>query len=253
MAEGSTGASVMDAKQFIYLPRWVKLTIIGATSVLLLLAGISVYNAVMSESHGEAIVFFLSVTQSAALVLIFFLVVTFSRRDANVEQLHVLVDEFLRNYIPTALRKVSIPALDIASFEVRDEGAKDIFGRLLKMKSGAHTFEMWVGLNVKRIFVIYFLPLSAEVTRERAKEIFQFTFGGAETVGFHANFEEAEVKGEKILSIWLTVETTDDLLSSPMDKLFWAQDIAMMTESFLRTATRNKLSFALKAASPGPL
>lgn len=253
MSEGNAGGSVMDAKQFIYLPRWVKIGIMGATAVLLLLAAFSVYQALTSHAHGEAIVFFLSVAQSAALVLIFFLIATFSRRDANVDQLHLLTDEFLRKYISESLKKVSIPALRIENFAIHDEGAKDIFGRLLRMENGDYKFDVWVGLNVKRLFVIYFIPVRDELSIEKAKKIFEFTFGGAEKVGFQANYEEAKVNGENILSIWLTADTDEDLLSNPQEKLFWAQDIAMMTESFLRTANRNNLDLKLNSSSPGPL
>ncbi len=244
----------------MHLP-WVELTILIAAMVVFMLASVSVYRAVVADSHGESIVFFLSVSQSAGLILIFFLVVTFSRRDANVEQLHVLADEFLRKYVPRSLSRASIPALNITNFTVKDEGEKDIFGRLLRMTSGDYKFEMWVGLNVSRIFVIYFVPLqnglesgqNSGLTKERAQKIFEFTFGGAQKVGFSSNFEEAVVNGQDILSIWLTVETSGELLTTPQDKLFWAQDIAMMTESFLRTANRNHIDLRLNGISPGPL
>jgi len=144
MSEGSSGAGVMDARQFIYLPRWVKMCVLAATAMLLLLAAASVYEAISSKAHGDSLVFYLSVAQSAALVFIFFLIVVFSRRDANVEQLHLLVDEFLKGYVASALRKVSVPAIGISGFDVEDEGAKDIFGRLLCMNSKGSEFRVWV-------------------------------------------------------------------------------------------------------------
>lgn len=247
------GAGGMDSKQFVYLPKWVKLAALGITSIVLVLAALCVYRALNATGQSEQIIFYLSVTQAAALVLIFFLVASFSRRDANVAQLHTLTDEFLRKYMTGALQRVSIPEKGIAKFTVKDKGPKDIFGRLLQMESDGYIFEIWVGLNVNRLFVIYFLPLTEALTTERAKEIFYFTFHGAEKVGFHANYEEASLQGQRFLSIWLTAETTSDLLMSPQDKLFWSQDIAMMTESFLRTAHRHKIDLQMHSISPGPL
>jgi len=197
--------------------------------------------------------FFVSVGQSAAFILIFFLIVSFSRRDANVNQLHVLTDEFLRTYIAKALAKVSIPELNLSEFTVQDEGVKDIFGRVLKMTSGSYCFRLWVGLNVRRLFVIYFVPLTSTLGIADLKRVYEFTFGGAGKLGYECNFEEAHIDGKKLASIWLTVKTEEDLLSSPQDKLFWAQDIAMMTESFLRTAHRHRIDLTLKSIAPGPL
>ena len=40
--------------------------------------------------------------------------------------------------------------------------------------------------------------------------------------------------------------------SSPLQKLFWSQDVAMMTESFIRTALRNGLNLTTRCR-PAPL
>ncbi len=253
MSEGGAGGSVMDAKQFIYLPKWVKAAILVAAAALLVLAAVGIQQALIAKKEGESIVFYVSVAQTAALVLIFFLVATFSRRDANADQLHLLTDEFLKRYVAQALRRVSIPEREIMAFDVVDEGRKDIFGRALKMEFADFRFRLWVGLNVRRLFVIYYVPVQEGMSAERLKEIFKFTFGGAEKVGFHLNFEDAVVDKRKIVSIWLTVDTIEDLLSSPHEKLFWAQDVAMMTESFLRTATRNGIDLDIGTLMPAPL
>ena len=42
------------------------------------------------------------------------------------------------------------------------------------------------------------------------------------------------------------------LLTNPLQKLFWSQDVAMMTESFMRTALRNGLNLTTRC-KPAPL
>lgn len=254
MADGVSQAfSFADTRQFIYLPTWVKATILVAATLLLGIAVVAVTMAIVAHTLGEFVVFFVSVGQSAALILIFFLIISFSRRDANVAHLHVLIDEFLRTYIASALARVSIPDLNLDGFQVTDEGRKDIFGRLLKMSNGDYCFKLWVGLNVRKLFVIYFVPLTESLGIAELRKIYHYTFTGAESSGFSCNFEEAQVAQRKIASIWMSAKTDDDLLSNPQEKLFWAQDIAMMTESFLRTAFRNKVDLTLTSISPGPL
>lgn len=99
---------------------------------------------------------------------------------------------------------------------------------------------IWIGLNVHWLFVIYFIDRPApedlpELLQARAieapgtvlapgsislaalnetvptaerdgfiealKGVFRFTFGGAEKVGFHSNYEAASVGGQEIVSI----------------------------------------------------
>ena len=40
--------------------------------------------------------------------------------------------------------------------------------------------------------------------------------------------------------------------TNPLQKLFWSQDVAMMTESFIRTALRNGLNLTTRC-KPAPL
>lgn len=75
------------------------------------------------------------------------------------------------------------------------------------------------------------------------------------------NYEEATIKdsGERIISIWRIWPTIQDSshlsrerLSKPEKKPFIIQDIAMMTQSFIRTAERNAVGI-LTRCDPGPL
>lgn len=62
------------------------------------------------------------------------------------------------------------------------------------------------------------------------------------------NFRAHAVEdGEPIASIWLTAPAEKGLLTNPTEKLFWAQDIAMMTGSFLRAALRNGIELRTDA------
>lgn len=252
MTEGGAGPAFFDARQYTYLPGWAKGTVLGAAAALLALAIAMIWRTLASGAPDDHIVFYLSLAQTAMLVLIFGVILLYSTRDANAVGLQRLGDGFLRGYVADALARVSLPAAGVEGFRVVDRGRKDIFGRVLQMEAGDLSFRLWVGLNVSRIFVIYFVPLADGLTEARLREAFRFTFGGAEKIGFQVNFEKAEVKGVPVMSIWANVAAGGDLLYSPREKLFWAQDIAMMTESFLRTAHRNGIALA-GAPEPGPL
>lgn len=253
MSESSGSApGVMDARRFLYIPKWAKALLLFVAGVLFCGGAWILGIGLINHSH-ELVSISLTAVQTGALMLTFFVLVLFSRMDGNATQVEDLSATFLTRYVVKSLERVSLPDLKIDKFTVENLGQRDIFGHLLLMKSAQLSFKIWVGLNVNRIFVIYFLPAGDDLSIERAQQIFAFTFGGAEKLGYHANYEKATVANTNILSIWLTVETTDDLVSSPKDKLFWAQDVAMMTQSFLRTANRAGLKIQLDSISPGPL
>jgi hypothetical protein len=255
MAEGQhANFEVADSRLLIYLPGWAKwVSVIALLALFSVSAASCVYFLRSGQTGGELIVFAISIAQSSAVGLVFVIVLFYSRRDANIGTLMVQSDEFLRKHLRDALARITVPQLGIRGFQVLDGGVKDIFGHSFLLESGEFKFRMWVGLNVRRLFVIYFLERPEETGfAEKVAKIFQFTFGGAEAVGFKANYEQAVVDGEAILSIWLTTPTEPDLLTSPNEKLFWAQDIAMMTESYIRTSLRNDLKIFTRCL-PGPL
>lgn len=252
MAEASNTQLFFDARNYTYLPSWAKALVLGAAMLLLLLAVVMIYRTLAAQQPGGDILFYLSLAQTGALALIFGVILLFSTRDANVHHLRRLGDQFLGTYMAEALARVSIPEMGINGFSVSDQGRKDIFGRVLEMHSPKLTFRVWVGHNVRRLFVIYFVPLSECVTAERLQQVFTHTFGGSEQSGFKVNFESASIGDNKFVSIWLTTDTSSDLLYNPREKLYWAQDVAMMTESFLRTAHRNAIGVE-GTIEPGPL
>lgn len=253
MSESSGSAvGIMDARRFFYIPKWAKTLLLCVAALLFCGGAFALVMGFLNHSH-DLLSVSLTAMQTGALMFTFFVLVLFSSMDGSAIQVEGHSATFLTRYIVNSLERVSLPELNINKFTVEDLGQQDIFGHIFLMKSAQLSFKIWVGLNVNRIFVIYFLPADEGLSIERAQQIFAFTFGGAEKLGYHANYEEATVADTKVLSIWLTVETTDDLISSPKDKLFWAQDVAMMTQSFLRTANRAGLKIKLDSVNPGPL
>lgn len=253
MADDRSDGNVLDSRQFVYLPGWVKFISVTILILLLICSFGASLLFLREEKASEWIVFSLSVAQSSSAALVLAFILFFSSRDANLEQLRAKSDDLIKRHIRKALELVSIPDLGINRFDVKDMGKKDIFGHLFLMSSGEFEFFLWVGLNVHKIFVIYCIGGKEDEHHiEEVKNIFKFTFGGAETVGYSCNYEPAVVRGEHVVSIWLTASTDRSLLNNPTEKLFWSQDIAMMTESFLRTAVRNSIRLEVKA-TPGPL
>jgi len=180
----------------------------------------------------------------------------FSEREVGTDVLQKKTDYFLTELLPVVLAKVS-PSYDqrhIGS-RVTKLGRSDIFGAAYELSCGTQKMKLWLGLNVSRIIVIYWIEANTgddlKQTIADIQKTFFFTFEGAKKVGYSTNFEPATSPANKpIVSIWSNIMLEQNLLLQPSDRLFWMQDIAMMTESFWRTAIRNKVQLSLEEPSP---
>lgn len=253
MPDGTPGLPIPDAKKLVYVPAWSRrVAIFGLLSLLVTSIVVAIYTLIHT-GEVDGLIFSLSVAQTTATGLVLLLILLFSTRDENMNDLIRRSDEFITVHVARALGRISVPHLGISRFKIVDGGKKDIFGHLFQLVSPKLTFKVWVGLYVHRVFIIYFVKSDgSEDFVDKIRELYQFTFGGAQKVGFDASYEVFEVQGESFLSIWLTAPTEKDLLTNPMEKLFWAQDVAMMTESFIRTSVRGGVEVQT-IVDPAPL
>jgi hypothetical protein len=259
MSEGSGGA-LFDSKQFAYLPYWGKQAVLVSFFFLAAVSGALVVYSLITDQGGEYLVLFISICQTAIFGLVFSFFIMLSRQDNNRKLLIQSQNIFYDPYLKESLSDVSIPALGIEGFDVTST-PRDIFGRDITMKAKHSTisefknatFRIWVGLNVHKFIVIYFVPKKNGLTLEKIREIFKHSFSGLEDAGYNLNFEEAKIDEEELVSIWHSVKADKDFLMDPGQKLYWAQDIAMGTESFLRTAVRAGIPIFNVKASPAPL
>lgn len=247
--------SMVDSRQLIYLPSWVKFILIVILAASLGAAIFVAVSLIGIPDKSDWILFAIAGAQLAATVLVAALILFFSQTDDSLRALDRKADHFLKSVVPVALRKITAPGTPAATLKVEIVGSKDIFGyNYVLHGADGFRFKMWIGLNVHRLFVIYFVGDAGPDTIARLKDVFRFTFGGAETVGFKTNYEEGVVGDEKIVSIWMTTETSERFLTNPMDKMFWSHDVAMMTQSFLRTSLRNPEAVKLLTRTdPAPL
>lgn len=248
---------MIDSKKVIYLPKWIKISVISALAVCLIASIYISLSFVGVPDHSDWILLSLSIAQLAATALVISLVLIFGEREANLQFLINKTESLLRVQLPKMLGRVEDSAGNKAEVTVSE--INNIFGANYVLKTPNTQMKMWVGFNVDRIIIAYFIPNIAHTPP--VKDIFQYTFGGAESVGYKVNFEEATSldSGEDVLSIWCTWPAIQDssqlsteLLSNPEKKLFIIQDIAMMTQSFIRTAERNAVPLQTQC-DPGPL
>tara|TARA_Y100000310_G_scaffold341227_1_gene439708 strand:+ start:1317 stop:1973 length:657 start_codon:yes stop_codon:yes gene_type:complete len=199
----------------------------------------------------------LAIAQASMTFFFVGIVLIFGELGFNEKSVERKTQLFLNSTIPEKLQKISLSydACNIPS-TVKVGNDIDIFGKSYILTTCGRKYSLWFGLNVKRLFAIYFIE--ADLNNKHFKssgydisingykkwlsqEAFLFTFLGAQKVGYSVNFEISKIDDKDIISIWCTVDCSEDFPFSSSERLFWAQDIAMMTESLIRTAFRNNI------------
>ena len=123
-------------------------------------------------------------------------------------------------------------------------------------------YAFWFGINGHRLFYITYVAIE----QAAAKAAFKFCIGGAGKVGWEFNFEPTGQEG--ILAIWgscmtdqnkplATLSESVRVNGAPRVEVtdhgrYWMTDVAMMTQSFVRTSER--LNFVCpNSILPAPL
>jgi hypothetical protein len=250
----------IDTGHVIYLPPWGRIVLFSLLALLGLTALAGSAYFLLSNDASEKVVSLMSVAQTAIGAAVVVLFVLFSERQLSTRRLYEKTNQFLETHLLESLARIEIPqSSKTATVTVREikrparihGQRKDIFGINYLLELGEFRMKIWVGINVKRLSVIYFVNADGnDVTR--CQEAFHFTFAGASKVGYSTHFEHAEIEGESIVSMWSTVLAENAILGNAAEQLFWSQDVAMMTQSVARTAMRHGLQLHTET-DPGPL
>jgi hypothetical protein len=261
MSENNNHTPYLDANQIIFLPYWARVSILSVLGLLAIISAISGGAFLFDATWRDKVVPLLSIAQTAAGGFAIVLFVLFAERQISTERLIEKTNYFLDDLLPDILSKIELPLIEknktvsvrtlLRENEIHGQ-RKDIYGVNYLIELNDFKMKMWVGINVRRITTIYFVSTLDQNTAERIPEIFKYSIGGAEKVGYQSNYENSHFEEEQFVSNWSTVNTDNVILGNPAEQLFWAQDIAMMTQSMARTAIRNKLSLNT-IADPSPL
>lgn len=257
----SESPKYLDAKQIVYLPRWARIAVMAVLGLLAVSACVAAVGFFFIPAYQDKITATLSIAQTAAGAFAVVLFVLFAERQLNTDKLHLKTDIFLEKQLPETLAKIEIPQLKpghtvkvhvLERAQTIHGGRKDIFGANYELSMDDFRMRMWIGINVKRLSVIYFVAVNSESELEHVEKCFYFTFAGAKKLGYDTNFQYVEFGDEKLVSIWTTVTADNVILGNPAEQLFWIQDVAMMTQSFIRTAVRENIQINT-TTEPGPL
>lgn len=249
---------MVDSKYLISLPPALRLSLMAFLFVLFAASCWTITSSLGKDGFRDWVMVAMSVVQMSATGLVLAAVLFYGEADVNVSALREKTRRWLTSTLPGSLGQITNSNGEILRV-VNITGLRDVFGcqyelqpvRTGKDQVSGQGIKLWVGLNVHRLVVIYWAKCDNLADLEGCLEK---TFSGAKDVGWApARFQTEDISGQRICSIWTSwMHGLDGFLKTPEKQLFAAQDIAMMTQSVLRSAERKGVAVCT-TESPRPL
>lgn len=209
-----------------------------------------------------------SVVQISLAALAYVTLLFFTESAQSAETLRHTSDHILARLIPESLARITDHRG--RSFHVEVEPPSGVVGRAYRLATDAVEMRFWIGLNVSRailcIFIAPKLGVEENAFKVEVQRVFATTLNGAKSVGYSdpsLEFENipADDGNERVLTLWLSwdllqqtgeggAHREDFLTDAPM-QLFFAQDVALMVQSFVRASERHGIHLTTRL-SPTP-
>lgn len=242
----------MNPERFIvHVPAWLRWGMLALLGALVIAFSISFFIGLNRPGFSNWSMAAASIVQIALAGLAYIALLFFTESAQSPDALQKKADFVLLSLLPERLRRITDMQDASMQVAVRDRPS-GIVGRIYELASPDARLKLWVGLNVRRVIVAYFCArpdaLNDEQFLQLLRRVFHDTTGGAEAVGYDPPHLQLESVGvERFGAIWLTWDMgkdgrAGDFLTHAPSQLFFAQDVALMTQSFVRTAQRAGLT-----------
>ena len=233
----------------VYLPRWLRWALLLSLAALVVGFSVVFFIGINRPGFRDWLPASVSVVQIALTALAYVLLVFFTESGQSPVALQRRTERVLAGLLPKTLERITDVEGEPVMVEVGQPSG--VIGRDYRLHSSHTQVRLWVGLNVHRVIVIVFCQRPPQLDDigfvTLLQESFHDTINGARAIGYdEPHFQVENINGHDFASIWLTwdVGTAQDFLTHSPSQLFFAQDVAMMVQSFLRTAQRRKLQLS---------
>jgi len=235
----------------VYIPGWLRWTLLAALAAIVAGFTVTFFVGIARPQYTNWLPASVSIVQIALTAMAYLLVVFFTVSAQSPATLQRRSEKVLTELLPQALAHITDTHGEQVKVAVGP--ASGVIGHDYTLRSANAELRAWVGLNVHRAIVILFCArpegLDDGAFTQLLEKSFSDTIKGALAIGYDpAHFQLESRDGRAFASIWLTwnikrsAENAEaDFLTHSPSQLFFAQDVAMMVQSFLRTAERRGL------------
>ena len=190
------------------------------------------------------------------------LVALFSSKTVSTDELMKQTTLFLTKEMPRACKgAILVGSLDESTWStekvIEDESQVEVKVDHVRGSPSATYSVTWRGsaikmrvtLNAFRFVVLYYVPKTDDMAQSQVSEAIEMVTSGAETVGYSSRLAtNREIDGtDQFVEIYFFKTVDRDLLLDTSARLFWSQDIAVMTKSMLIQLGRHGLISASAA------
>ncbi len=245
----------INTEGFMLMPRWLRNTVTAFVVFLLLISLIFSIYALININKENDIVFesAIELMQAAIIASGGWLFLYFSKSRISRNTVFRETDKFITVDVPEAINKISWFSDDKENI-IYDMNCKDVihqnnttygFYVIKSMRWGE--IIVFIQVNVKVVEVIYYLECD---DAGKNKKSFTASVTGASTTGWEykeygsMKFEDPipKFKNNFFYAVMLKLKLDDMFLFSSTSRIFLANDIAMMTKSFVQEAGHDGLS-----------
>lgn len=239
---------MQDIGNLVYVPRPLRLLILGILLVTLGAALGLVGYALAVKSDAALVAAGLGLAQSAATGFLLALLVFYTRRTVSFGSLTQATERFLKEELKSCIQNAPSALVAGKSLKMSDQ-VTHLAGENIcthDITFGALHLKLRVMLNVRRIVVIYFLPVADASGLESIERLLEPAIFGARHVGYEVKSRFAPPEnagGQAYVTLhFYNNALEDDFLQNASSRYFWAQDIAQMTRSIAIELARDPAS-----------
>jgi len=236
-----------DANSIIYAPAWVKLVAIILFVLALFVAVYVAVRYVGKPDSGDYILTAMSLAQIALSGLAVTVVIFFSQREIGLKGLVKKTKYFLTDELFLGLGRIEYSPVfckaEDFNLNVRVSHSDGAIGATYRIFVADSSIYMRVNLNVMRFIVLYYFPCVSGRTVVDLEALLEAVLAGARNAGYEfkirrqTEFLDGDCECD-VLYLYNNQPEGDFLINS-MQRLFWIQDIILMTRSVLIESKRN--------------
>lgn len=247
----------MESKNFIYAPRWVKVTSLSVLALALASATITALYFLDKEGHQDWILIAMSLGQVAASGIVIAIVVFFSEKDVNTSDLSKRTEKLFYETFPRACLLIDSPMEAFEPYVKKSLRIKDLFKAYKKSQTKiqlshapgqidtyylitrptGQSLTMRLQVNIGEVVVSYYIPSSSEEETANIDSSLTWAFSRfLNESGYQGRwyFSTEDFDGNTYASIHLTKVFGDDFLENERKKLFMANDVAASTRGIMK-------------------
>ncbi|HCO53403.1 MAG TPA: hypothetical protein DIT93_00100 [Pelagibacterium sp.] len=188
----------------------------------------------------------ISLANTAATAIGFLVVLLMSRVSVDVEGLKKSTDRFMLEELPDAFKAVDYGVPPIGTAEAPSiqsaSNVKTAFSYVRGTSMARYEVEAFgmvqhvtVMLNVRRIVVAYAFPPTYRIEDQEIRQAFEYAEKGAQHAGYQTEWRMMGSGEQRHLEFRALVNLPQDFLTHSAERLFWSNDMAIMTRSVLKS------------------